>query len=439
MAYYVAMDVFADSISYPSYTVPSSGTWIVSGNCSVDNSVLASSGQFAVFALNGSAIVSLWLNGDNGDVQPVFNTPSGASFSGSGAGLFPTDGTTFDWQYELNLATGFCEIFIDSVSVYSKTVSTGIAGDVAGYVASSPTTRLNFNNEALCRLYSIDFGGTRAYDPNDYIGTGTNLPDNIGTADATTASAGMFVFYSAGALTIITSPIASGEVVGSPTFTTGVVLINPVAIATSESVGSPTISSGGIIISPTVIASQELVGSPTVLPLGVVLQPTVIVTEEVVGSPVLVTGIVIILPTGIPSEGVVGEPFVDLLLKQIFPTEILSLEDVGRPIILGGDSIIIPIPNRQTWNAVARYLRALVFTGYDNDVIMKWLRSEGYEDAYNDNWDDYLLGQGYLEGALADRYAQWRQGVAGDDPWILSEGSWNDIKIWRDNENWRDS
>ena len=186
MAYYVAMDVFADSISYPSYTVPSSGTWIVSGNCSVDNSVLSSSGQLAVFALNGSAIVSLWLNGDNG----------------SGAGLFPTDGTAFDWRYELNLATGFCEIFINSVSVYSKTVSTGIAGDVAGYVASAPTTRLNFNNEALCRLYNIDFGGTRAYDPNDYIGTGTNLPDNIGTADATTANAGMFVFYSAGGAVI---------------------------------------------------------------------------------------------------------------------------------------------------------------------------------------------------------------------------------------------
>jgi hypothetical protein len=242
-----------------------------------------------------------------------------------------------------------------------------------------------------------------------------------------------------GGLVIVPASIASAESVGSPTFTTGVVLINPVAIATSESVGSPTVSSGGIIINPTVIASQELVGSPTVLPLGVILQPTVIVTEEVVGSPVLVTGIVIVLPTGIPSEEAVGEPFVDTLLKQIFPTEILSLEDVGRPIVLGGDSIIIPIPNRQTWNAVAKYLRELVFTGYDNDVIMKWLRSEGYEDAYNDNWDDYLLGQGYLTGALTDRYAQWRQGVAGDDPWILSEGSWNDIKIWRDNENWRDS
>jgi hypothetical protein len=242
-----------------------------------------------------------------------------------------------------------------------------------------------------------------------------------------------------GGLIIVPASIASAESVGSPTFTTGVVLINPVAIATSESVGSPTVSSGGIIISPTVIASQELVGSPTVVPLGVILQPTVIVTEEVVGSPVLITGIVIVLPTGIPSEEVVGEPFVDTLLKQIFPTEILSLEDVGRPIVLGGDSIIIPIPNRQTWNAVAKYLRELVFTGYDNDVIMKWLRSEGYEDAYNDNWDDYLLGQGYLTGALSDRYSQWRQGVAGDDPWILSEGSWNDIKIWRDNENWRDS
>jgi hypothetical protein len=283
-----------------------------------------------------------------------------------------------------------------------------------------------------------------SYDPSTSNGTGTTITDSVGTNDLTLVSFtgttnSWWVFYGSGAAIIAPTTIASAEAFGTSVITTGVVLIAPTVIPTEEIVGSPTITSGGIIIIPAVITSEELVGSPTVVPLGVILQPTVIVTEEVVGSPVLVTGIVIVLPTGIPSEEVVGEPFVDTLLKQIFPTEILSLEDVGRPIVLGGDSIIIPIPNRQTWNAVAKYLRELVFTGYDNDVIMKWLRSEGYEDAYNDNWDDYLLGQGYLTGALADRYSQWRQGVAGDDPWILSEGTWNDIKIWRDNENWRDS
>jgi hypothetical protein len=162
-------------------------------------------------------------------------------------------------------------------------------------------------------------------------------------------------------------------------------------------------------------------------------------SAEVVGTPVIVPLEVTLNPLTIPTLEFVGEPLVKRLLDILFPLEIDSTSSVGRPLVLGGDQIIIPIVSRQTWNAVANYLRELVFTGYDNDVIMKWLRSEGYEDAYNDNWNDYLLGQGYLEGALADRYAQWRQGVTGDNPWILSGGSWNDIKIWRDNENWRDS
>jgi hypothetical protein len=173
---------------------------------------------------------------------------------------------------------------------------------------------------------------------------------------------------------------------------------------------------GGRTIITSPIPSAEVVGEPVITPLGVVLSPITISTLEFV-----------------------GEPLVKRLLDILFPLEIDSTSSVGRPLVLGGDQIIIPIANRQTWNAVAKYLRALVFTGHDNDVIMKWLRSEGYEDAYNDNWADYLLGQGYLQGALADRYAQWRQGVAGDDPWILSEGSWNDAKIWRDTENWRDN
>ena len=190
--------------------------------------------------------------------------------------------------------------------------------------------------------------------------------------------------------------------------TTGVVIISPVAIATQESVGSPTISLGATIISPSEIVSQELVGSPTVVPLGVVLQPTVIVTEEVVGSPVVTAGLSVILPTAITTEEAVGEPFVELLLKQIFPDAILTLEDVGRPIVLGGDSIIIPISNRQTWNAVAKYLRELVFTGADNDVIQKWLLSEGYDEAYNDNWLKYLEENGFTTGNLTDGYAAWR-------------------------------
>jgi hypothetical protein len=54
-------------------------------------------------------------------------------------------------------------------------------------------------------------------------------------------------------------------------------------------------------------------------------------------------------------------------------------------------------------------------------------------------WYDYLLQKGFIDGSLTDKYAAWRQDIAGDDPWILSSGSWNDNKIWRDNENWKDS
>ena len=316
-----------------------------------------------------------------------------------------------------------------------------------GVLAGISLSSYGFANAAEIDLYNFSVtsdSDIRNYDPSASNGVGLVLKDTVGANDGTLVNFptdnSQWVFYGGGGgLTIITSPIVSGEVVGSPTFTTGTVLIDPVAIATAESVGNPTIAFGVTVLNPTAIASVELVGEPVVVPLGVVLQPVEIVTEEVVGTPVVVTGLVFLIPDSISTEEAVGEPFVDTLLKQIFPTEILSLEDVGRPSVFGGDSIIIPIPSRQTWNAVAKYLRGLVFKGADNDVIMAWMRSEGFEEAYNDNWDDYLLGQGYLTGALADRYAQWRQGVSGDDPWILSEGTWNDNKIWRDNEFWRDS
>jgi hypothetical protein len=202
-----------------------------------------------------------------------------------------------------------------------------------------------------------------------------------------------FLVEDTGGLTIIPVSIPSGESFGTPTITTGVVLILPVAIPTQESVGSPTI-----------------------------------VTE------------LFISPVTIPSEESVGDPVIELILQQIFPDGIPTEEFVGRPTVLGGDDIIIPVLSRQTWNAVAQYLRDLVFRGQDNDVIMAWFRSEGLEDgAYNDLWYEYLLQKGFIDGSLTDKYAAWRQGDASSDPWLLSSGSWNDYKIWRDTETWKDS
>jgi hypothetical protein len=196
---------------------------------------------------------------------------------------------------------------------------------------------------------------------------------------------------------------------------------------------------GGIVIAPTSIPSGESFGTPTIATGVVIISPVAIPTQESVGNPTILKEL-FISPVTILSEESVGDPVIELILKQIFPNGIPTEEFVGRPIVLGGDSIVIPVLSRQTWNAVAKYLRDLVFKGHDNDVIVAWLRSEGFEDgAYNDLWYDYLLQKGFIDGSLTDKYAAWRQDIAGDDPWILSSGSWNDNKIWRDNENWKDS
>jgi large exoprotein involved in heme utilization and adhesion len=205
---------------------------------------------------------------------------------------------------------------------------------------------------------------------------------------------------------VSTTPLTSGDYrikSGSPLDTNGI--------------GAFVQSSGGLVITTSPIASAESFGSPTITTGVVLISPVAIASAESVGSPVISTGVVIILPTGIPSE-----------------------QFVGRPIVLGGASIVIPVDSRQTWNAVAQYLRNLVFRGQDNDVIVAWLGSEGFEEgAYNDMWYDYLFQHGFLDGSLTDKYAAWRQDILQDDPWLLSSGSWNDFKIWRDNENWRDS
>jgi hypothetical protein len=168
--------------------------------------------------------------------------------------------------------------------------------------------------------------------------------------------------------------------------------------------------------------------------------PTSIPSGESFGTPTITTGVVLISPVAILTQESVGDPVIELILQQIFPEGIPTEEFVGRPVVLGGANIVIPVLSRQTWNAVAKYLRDLVFKGQDNDVILAWFRSEGLEDgAYNDLWYDYLLQKGFINGALTDKYAAWRQDIAGDDPWLLSSGSWNDNKIWRDNETWKDS
>jgi hypothetical protein len=256
------------------------------------------------------------------------------------------------------------------------------------------------------------------FDPSATNGTGTTLEDTVGTNDGTLVSFdgttnSWWVSYGGGATVIAPTAIASAESFGTPTIATGVVLIDPVAIPTQESVGTPTINSGVTIITPSAIPSQEFVGEPIVTPQGIVIQPVVIATEEAVGAPTLVTGVVIVIPDGIATEEFVGSPTIQLLLQDIFPNEIFTSEFVGRPRVIGGDVFLIPTAQRQSWNAVAAYLRTFSFKGSDNDVIVAWLRSEGIVDGtYNDLWNKYLLQNGFTALTLADNYAAWRQNLA---------------------------
>jgi hypothetical protein len=233
------------------------------------------------------------------------------------------------------------------------------------------------------------------FDPSATNGTGTTLEDTVGTNDGTLLSFdgttdSWWVSYGAGAT-----------------------IIAPTAIASAESFGTPTIATGVVLIGPVAIPSQEFVGEPIVTPQGIVIQPVVIATEEAVGAPTLVTGVVIVIPDGIATEEFVGSPTIQLLLQDIFPNEIFTSEFLGRPRVIGGDVFLIPTAQRQSWNAVAAYLRTFSFKGSDNDVIVAWLRSEGIVDGtYNDLWNKYLLQNGFTALTLADNYAAWRQNLA---------------------------
>lgn len=332
----------------------------------------------------------------------------------------------------------------DRIVGYTRALDASIdfIGRITGSINAEPFDLyyFNFYENGVVR---------RNYNPTSSGGTGLILPDDSVNADNGALLGydppnddSQWVFYDAGGggLVITSIAIASGESFGTPTFTTGVVTLSPTAIATAEALGNPTLSQGATFINPLTINTEEFIGVPVVTPQGVIITPTAIPTGASVGNPDVSVGLTLVFPEQIFTEEFVGEPQLEMLLKQIFPTGIITAQNVGRPLVLGGDSIVIPIESRVTWNAVANYLRSLVFKGADNDVIMAWMRSEGFEEAYNDNWDDYLLSEGYLTGSQADRYAAWRRGEVGiADPWILTSGSWDDSRIWVDTATWKDN
>jgi hypothetical protein len=141
---------------------------------------------------------------------------------------------------------------------------------------------------------------------------------------------------------------------------------------------------------------------------GIELAVPSIGSEEALGNATIQSGAIIISAPSIGTEEAFGTAVVNKLLELIEVAGIASQEQFERPVVLGGDKIAIPIPERQTWNRVAKYLRTLKFKGNDNDVICAWLRSEGYEDQYNAMWEAYLEDEG-LEGSLTDKYSNWKR------------------------------
>lgn len=244
------------------------------------------------------------------------------------------------------------------------------------------------------------------------IATSDGSQDVTAIPNQADSFAGIGVLFTSGSSVDTLSPetIISSEDFGAPLLTTGQVLVNPEAISSSEFIGTHLVQQGATFIVPIPVSTAEVFGNPIVTPLGVTVQPAVISTEGQVGEPVLVAGVILIAPTDIGTNASVNQPIIDLMLKQIFPDTVPPTLQVTSPSVFGGDSIAIPVTDRVTWNAIAKYLRTLSFKGQDNDVIQAWLRSEGFESTYNDNWYEYLVAEGFEEGTHNDKYALWRRG-----------------------------
>ena len=147
-----------------------------------------------------------------------------------------------------------------------------------------------------------------------------------------------------------------------------------------------------------VVELQKVLEVPQVLSETNVLSPDVL-KQIVVSIPQVVSG------TFVYNPDVVKPKFIDL-------NEIVQPQtDVFNPFVIIGDGIMIPVEDRFNYNKLAEFLRTQGFEGNNNDVIMDWLFSEGYEvGQFNDRMSNYLTGQGYT-GALPDQKGQWKRDV----------------------------
>jgi hypothetical protein len=292
------------------------------------------------------------------------------------------------------------------------------------------------------RLYGLKIykNGTLVhnYNPSASNGTGTTLEDTEGGNNGTLnnfsgTTNSWWVSFGSSTLTLAPASITSLEAFGTQVITTGLVTITPSGISSLESFGTTAVATSALLtpsaiasleafgttsvstektLSPSSIASLEAFGNAVLSAGGVNISPNGITTLEAFGTADVAGVLVTVSPTSIASLEAFGNAVLQRLLVSLLPTGIVTQESFGTPLVVGGDAILIPIENRQTWNAIATYLRKVTFKGSNNDVIVSWLRSEGIVDgAYNDLWDRYLLQNGYLALTLTDKYAAWRQGV----------------------------
>lgn len=187
--------------------------------------------------------------------------------------------------------------------------------------------------------------------------------------------------------------------------------IIPPRIESTVSIYSPEVKNLLQILGPNSIDSSTVVYSPTVTSNDQFINPPLITVPVNVETPVIAVGAIVIEPARIESTTLVHAPNIELLLSKIEPDIIPSAVVIYTHRVIGGDRIEVPVSDRKTWNAVARYLRTVSssFSGNDNDVIRKWFISESLTaEQYNDMWNEYLRDVAGYEGSLTDKYAKWR-------------------------------
>ena len=364
------------------------------------------------------------------------------SISGSASNLNITTPLVVGEKYTLRLVRTGVLVEVQDGSGASLTGMS--AFNTSPFVIGKIGSFHNGSSNLTMDLYNFKAGSLEEYNPNLSNGTGSTLPtvsgSNQGTLVNFPTDDSQWVFYDdggGGVLDVSPSSISSEELFGSATVVTSGVSILPPSIDTQEGFGTASVTSSGVDIQPPPISSSEAVGQAQIDPLGFSLSPSAIPSQEAIQEPVVAVGLTVLAPDSVGSEEFVSAPTLDLLLKQLLVPSVPDTFSVGRPVVVGGDRIVIPIIARTNFTKIQGYLKTLGFSGTLEDVVLAWLRSEGYEGQWNDAWYKYLEDLGHT-GALPERLYRWKRGLL-DNPWILSGGVWNDGGIWQDGATWSDS